>query len=201
VYGVGTFWRGWALVIQGQDEAGPAQMHQGMAGVLATGTTLGRPYCLVPLAAALGHTGQVAVGLRLLAEALAEAYRLHGELVLQSGVQGLESEVLTADTRRQTPDAEAEACFQQALTIARHQQAKSWELRAAVSLSRLWQQQGKRAEAYELLEPIYGWFTEGFDTADLQEAQGLLRALGGVPARPADGGPGRTWLKGSGAGP
>ena len=114
MYGVGTFWRGWALVIQGQDEAGPAQMHQGMAGVLATGTTLGRPYCLVPLAAALGHTGQVAVGLRLLAEALAEfeangqgyllaeAYRLHGELVLQSGVQGLESEVLTADTRRQT---------------------------------------------------------------------------------------------------
>ena len=70
-----------------------------------------------------------------------------------------------------------------------------------MSLSRLWQQQGKRAEAYELLEPIYGWFTEGFDTADLQEAQGLLHALGGVPARPADGGPGRTWLKGSGAGP
>ena len=73
---------------------------------------------------------------------------------------------------------EAEACFQQALALARHQQAKSWELRAAMSLSRLWQQQGKRAEAYELLAPIYGWFTEGFDTADLQEAKALLEELG-----------------------
>ena len=73
--------------------------------------------------------------------------------------------------------AQAEACFQQALTIARRQQAKSWELRAAMSLSRLWQQQGKRAEAYALLAPIYDWFTEGFDTADLQEARALLAAL------------------------
>ena len=73
--------------------------------------------------------------------------------------------------------AEAEICFQQALTIARHQQAKSWELRAAMSLSRLWQQQGKRQEAYDLLTPVYSWFTEGFDTADLQEAKALLDAL------------------------
>jgi predicted ATPase len=73
--------------------------------------------------------------------------------------------------------AEAEACFQQALEIARCQQAKSLELRAAMSLSRLWQQQGKRAEAYEMLTPIYSWFTEGFDTADLQEAKALLEAL------------------------
>ena len=71
----------------------------------------------------------------------------------------------------------AEACFQQALAIARHQQAKSLELRAAMSLSRLWQQQGKRAEAHALLAPIYGWFTEGFDTADLQEAKALLAEL------------------------
>ena len=71
---------------------------------------------------------------------------------------------------------EAEACFQQALAIAR-QQAKSLELRAAMSLARLWQQQGKGAEAYELLAPIYGWFTEGFDTADLQEAKALLEEL------------------------
>ena len=74
---------------------------------------------------------------------------------------------------------QAEACFQQALDVARRQQAKSWELRAAMSLSRLWQQQGKRAEARELLAPIYGWFTEGFDTADLQEARALLEELGG----------------------
>ena len=93
---------------------------------------------------------------------LAEAYRLQGELLL----------------RQAAPDAaQAEACFQQALAIARRQQAKSWELRAAMSLSRLWQQQGKRAAAHELLAPIYGWFTEGFDTADLQEAKALLDEL------------------------
>src|SRR5215475_13297914 len=76
------------------------------------------------------------------------------------------------------PWEEAEACFQQARAIARQQQAKSWELRAAMSLARLWQQQGKRAEARDLLAPIYGWFTEGFDTADLQEAKALLGELG-----------------------
>jgi predicted ATPase len=93
-----------------------------------------------------------------------EAYRLQGEFLL----------------RQATPDApQAEACFQQALAVARHQQAKSWELRAAMSLSRLWQQQGKRAEAVALLAPIYDWFTEGFETADLQEAKALLEALGG----------------------
>jgi predicted ATPase len=80
--------------------------------------------------------------------------------------------------RRAVPDAaQAEACCKQALAIAHRQQAKSWELRAATSLARLWQQQGKRAAAYDLLAPVYGWFTEGFDTADLQEAQALLDAL------------------------
>ena len=78
-----------------------------------------------------------------------------------------------------TPQAEAEACFQQALDVAHRQEAKSLELRAAMSLARLWQQQGKRARAYDLLAPTYGWFTEGFDTADLQEASALLEALGG----------------------
>jgi predicted ATPase len=120
--------------------------------------------------------GHVAEGLRLLAQglplfeagerrdALTEAYRLQGVLLLQQPI----------------PDAvRAEACFQQALALARHQQAKSWELRAAVDLSRLWQQQGKRGAAYELLAPIYGWFTEGFDTADLQDAKALLAELGG----------------------
>ena len=93
---------------------------------------------------------------------LAEVHRLQGELLL----------------RQATPDApQAEACFQQSLVIARRQQAKSWELRAAMSLVRLWQRQGKRAEARELLAEIYGWFTEGFDTADLQEARALLDTL------------------------
>jgi len=77
----------------------------------------------------------------------------------------------------ETPQAEAETWLQRALDVARHQQAKSLELRAAMSLARLWQQQAKRVEAYELLAPIYGWFTEGFDTADLQEAKALLEEL------------------------
>jgi predicted ATPase len=97
-------------------------------------------------------------------DVLAEVYRIQGALLL----------------RQATPDAaQAETCFQQALDVARRQQAKSWELRAAMSLSRLWQQQGKRAEARVLLAPIYGWFTEGFDTADLQEAKALLKELAG----------------------
>jgi predicted ATPase len=80
--------------------------------------------------------------------------------------------------KRAVPDAQqAEACFQQALAVAHRQQAKAWELRAATSLSRLWQQQGKKDEARELLAPIYSWFTEGFDTADLQEAKALLEEL------------------------
>ena len=172
--GAGLFWRGYALAMQGQGEAGLAQMRQGMAAIVATGDELGRAGHLLILAEVAGSIGQVAEGLRLLAEALplyeagerrdtlTEAYRLQGALLLQQA----------------NPEAaRAEACFQQALAIARRQQAKSWELRAAMSLSRLWQQQGKRTEARELLAPIYGWFTEGFDTADLQDAKALLEEL------------------------
>jgi predicted ATPase len=117
--------------------------------------------------------GQTTAGLEALAEALAtlaksgvpwweaELYRLRGELLL-----------LSADN-----EAAAEACFHQALDIAPRRQARSLELRAAMSLARLWQCQGKRVEAHQLLAPIYGWFTEGFGTADLQEAKALLEAL------------------------
>jgi predicted ATPase len=94
----------------------------------------------------------------------AEVCRLQGVLLLR---------------QPETPQAEAEARFQRALDVAHRQQAKSLELRAAMSLGRLWQQQGKRDEAHDLLAPIYGWFTEGFDTADLQEAKALLEELGG----------------------
>jgi predicted ATPase len=151
-----------------------------MAAVLATGQRLTQPFCLVLLAEAAGQAGQVAAGLRLLAEVLtafevsgrgdllAEAYRLKGELLLREDAR---------HKAQSKSEKKAEACFQQALAIARRQQAKSWELRAAMSLSRLWQQQGKWAEARALLAPIYGWFTEGFDTADLQEAKALLEAL------------------------
>jgi predicted ATPase len=92
----------------------------------------------------------------------ADLHRLRGELLLQHAVARPE---------------EAEACFQQASAVARRQQAKSLELRAAMSLARLWQRQGKCAEAHQLLEEVYGWFTEGFDTTDLQEARALLEAL------------------------
>jgi predicted ATPase len=173
--GCGTIWRGWALARQGQGELGLPHLHQGLAAVVATGQELMRPVCLVVLAEAAGQVDQVEEGLHLLAEAVgvleaheqgdlrAEAYRLRGALLL----------------RQATPDtAHAEACFQQALAVARRQQAKSWELRAAMSLSQLWQQQGQRAQAYEVLAPVYDWFTEGFDTADLQEAKALLAALG-----------------------
>jgi DNA-binding winged helix-turn-helix (wHTH) protein/predicted ATPase len=171
---MGTCWRGWVLAMQNQDAAGLAQLRQGMAAVADEGHTQARPLCLILLAEAVGHVGQVEDGLRLLAEArtvleatgqgdlLVDTYRLQGALLLQQAV----------------PDGvQAEACFQQALTIARRQQAKSWELRVALSLARLWQLRGKRQEAYDLLAPVYGWFTEGFDTADLQEAKALLHDL------------------------
>jgi class 3 adenylate cyclase/predicted ATPase len=165
---------GWALAEQGQVAEGIAQIRQGFAGWRATGAGTVWPLFLVVLAEACGKGGQNDEGLRALEEALeavqtkeerlyeAEVYRLKGELLLQ---------------RSAAQQEEAVACFQQALAVARRQQAKSWELRAAVSLSRLWQRQGKQANARELLAPIYSWFTEGFDTADLHEAKALLEKL------------------------
>src|SRR6185436_11496947 len=117
-----------------------------------------------------------------------------GELTLQSSVQSLRSRVKTGpQSRVQSPksskatsqilnpqshaEVEAEECFRKAIEIAQKQQAKSWELRAVISLSRLWQQQGKKVEAHEMLSEIYNWFTEGFDTKDLQEAKALLAEL------------------------
>jgi class 3 adenylate cyclase len=148
---------------------------QGLAAIVAMGNELSRPRWLLLLAEATGHVGQVAEGLCLLAEALA-AIEAGGQGDLMARTYLLQGELLLRQT---TPDAaQAKACWKQALAIARRQRAKSWELRAAMSLSRLWQQQGKRAEAYELLAPVYGWFTEGFDTADLQDAKALLEGLG-----------------------
>jgi predicted ATPase len=168
---LGALCQGRALAAQGQGAEGIAQMRQGLAALRATGTALGLPSFLAQLAEAYGRVGQVDEGLHLLVETLPmvdtmvgspELHRLHGELLLRQAV----------------PDAPAaEVCFQQALDVARRRQAKSWELRAAISLSRLWQHQGKRDQARELLAPIYGWFTEGFDTPDLQEARALLDVL------------------------
>jgi predicted ATPase len=168
--------RGWALTAEGQVAEGIAQLREGFATWRALGgeRVPAWPWFMTLLAEAYGQAGQIDEGQRVLDEALegvqnkeehlyeAEVYRLKGELLRQD---------LAAHTR------EAEACFQRALDVSRHQQAKSLELRAAMSLSRLWHRQGKRAEARELLAPIYGWFTEGFDTADLQEAKTLLAEL------------------------
>ena len=168
---------GWALVMQGQEETGMTQLHQGIAAVRATGAGMEQAYWLALLAEVYGHVRQPDMGLQALAEALAlshtmeqyrweaELYRLQGALLLAQGDKG------------QREQEEAEACFQQALVTARRQQAKSLELRAAMSLARLWQQQGRRAEAHQLLAEVYGWFTEGFETADVQEAGALLEQL------------------------
>jgi predicted ATPase len=186
----GTVLRGWALTAQGQGEEGIAQLRQGLAAHQATGEEVVRSHFLALLADAYGKVEQPRGGLTVLTEALAmadrteerfyeaELYRLQGELTLaQSSVQRLESSVTNPQPLIPNPQAEAEACFLKAIEIAQRQQAKSLELRAATSLARLWQQQGKDAEARELLAPVYNWFTEGFDTKDLQEAKALLEEL------------------------
>ncbi len=154
-----------------------AEMRQGLAASLATGAKTFQPYFLGLLAEAHGESGRPEAGLPLVAEALAviddtearfyeaELHRLQGELRW------------IADCGLRIADCTPEDCFQEALDIARRQQAKSLELRAATSLARLWQSQDKRQDAYDLLAPVYGWFTEGFDTADLQEAKALLGEL------------------------
>jgi predicted ATPase len=203
----GTLYRGWALAELGQREEGILQMRNGLAAFLATGAKLGQPYFLARLAEAYDKGGQADEGLRVLAEALAtvdntgerfyeaEQYRLKGELILaQWRVQGVGvsvkegpqfttngSTLRTPTPHHRTPitqaEAEAEACFLKALDIARKQHAKSLELRAATSLARLWQTQGKQGKAQRILADIYGWFSEGFDTADLNDAKALLDGL------------------------
>jgi predicted ATPase len=169
-----TWGQGLLLAQQGQLQEGIAQMQQGWAAYRATGANVRQPMYLAPLSEAYGQAGQVDEGLQVLAEALvyveqagehwweAELHRLKGELLL----------IQSSDNY-----AAAESCFSQAFDLARQQQAKSWELRAATSLARLWQQHGKRQDAHDLLAAVYGWFTEGFDTADLRDAQALLEAL------------------------
>ena len=166
--------RGWALVEQGQCEEGIAQLLEGLAAYRALGAELECSHWLALLAEAYRDAGRPAEGLRLITEALdhvaqtgvvyyeAELHRLEGELRLRLDA---------GDEQR------AETSFLRALEIARKQQAKSWELRASTSLARLRAGQGRRGEARELLAPVYGWFTEGFDTADLKDAKRLLDEL------------------------
>jgi class 3 adenylate cyclase/predicted ATPase len=171
---LGTNLRGWALAIQGQGEEGLDQVRQGLAAWRATGAALAVPYMCTLLADVCTHLGHTAEGF----QALAEAHTLveqHDERWWEAEIARLQGVLLLRQPG--TPPAEAEAWLQRALEVARRQEAKSLELRAAMSLSHLWQQQGKRDEARELLAPVYGWFTEGFDTADLQEAKALLEEL------------------------
>jgi predicted ATPase len=167
----GTLLRGWALAAQGKAEREISETRQGLDTRSLIG--LRRAFHLSLLADAYGKCGQVAQGLDVLAEAMdlieksgsrrwePELYRLRGELLLKQGGD----------------EAQVENDFLHVLEVARRQEAKSLELRAATSMARLWQGQGKRDEARELLSGIYGWFTEGFDTADLQDAKALLEKL------------------------
>jgi predicted ATPase len=170
----GVLMRGWALAQQGQAKEGIEQITRGLTAYRATGAVVFQPYFLALLAEVHSMRGQPEAGLRVLTEALAladttgerwyesEIYRLKGEILLQQNSDN---------------QAEAQNCFHHAISIAQNQQAKSFELRTATSLARLWQQQGKRQEAHDLLAPVYNWFTEGFDTADLKDAKALLEEL------------------------
>jgi len=188
--GLGVLLQGWALAEQGQSEEGISQLRQGLAAGQATGVGILQSYFLALLAEAYGKAGQAEDGLAALAEALtvvdksgerfyeAELYRLKGELTLaQSRVQSLASSVQTPQSAFPNPQSEAEACFLKAITIAQRQQAKSLELRAVMSLARLWQRQGKCDDARQMLAEVYNWFTEGFDTVDLKEAKVLQEEL------------------------
>ena len=174
---MGILLRGWTLAEQEQGMEGIAQIHEGLAAWRATGAEVLRPYFLALPAEAYRNVGQAEEGLSVLNEALvtaynsgerwweAELYRLKGQLILRDE-PGRSSRLLEAGT-----------CFLQALEIAQRQHAKSLELRAALSLSALWRRQGQGDAARGLLAEAYGWFTEGFDTADLKAAKALLHEL------------------------
>ena len=150
-------------------------MRQGLDALQATGGAVRLPYYWALLAEVYGHVGQATEGRTLVAHAFAHIAAT-GESWYEAELHRLTGELLLAQSRDQ--HAAAHACFQQALAVARRQQARSLELRAAMSLARLEQQQGKRHEAHQCLAEVYGWFTEGFDTADLRAAKALLEALG-----------------------
>jgi predicted ATPase len=169
----GTILRGGALTAQEQGQAGITQMLQGLEALHTTGAALRRPYYLAVLAEGYAKVQQAREGLTLLTTAL-EVVHKSAERVHEAELYRLKGEILQ-QCASDTP--QVEACFRHALHIAQRQQAKLLELRAAMSLSRLWQRQGQRAAARELLAEVYGWFTEGFNSVDLQEAKAVLAEL------------------------
>jgi predicted ATPase len=171
----GVLVHGWTRVMQGEAESGLAQMRQALSAIRATGATVPQSLFLGMFADACVHTGQTEAGLHALDEAFAHVATT-GERRYEAELHRLQGELL--DRHMPGQEEAVETCYQQALTLSQGQGARWLELRAAMSLARLWQQQGKQAEARALLAPVYAWFTEGFDTADLQEARALLEALG-----------------------
>jgi predicted ATPase len=180
-----TIYRGRAVAEYGHATAGIDQLRWGLAAMRDTGAGIGRSGFFGWLAEAYLKDGQVEEGLAIVAEALAfvdrtkerfyeaELYRIYGELTLRAGEKSKVAPSPDLPVAHSSP----EECFLKAIEIAKRQQAKSLELRAVMSLARLWQSQGKTAEAQQMLADIYGWFTEGFDTKDLQEAKVLLEEL------------------------
>jgi predicted ATPase len=168
--------RGWALAKQGAYDAGIAMLRQGLADWLATGAETHRTYFLGLLAEVLGEGGRIDEALEVLAEALA-LVRGTGTVFHEAELHRLQGEFLLQKEPAKIASREAEACFLRAASIARRQQAKSLELRAATSLTRLYQSQNRQAEALPILAACYAWFTEGFETRDLQEAEALLKRV------------------------
>jgi DNA-binding SARP family transcriptional activator/predicted ATPase len=168
----GNILHGWRLAMAGQSEVGIAQIRQGLKTCQAMGTEVNRSHWLALLAEAQANCGEVEAGLSTLAEALAFVEK-SGERYYEAEIHRLKGELLLM----QGDEAEAEASFQKAIEIARGQQTKSWELRATVSLCHLWREQGKGEEARQRLAEIFSWFTEGFNTPDLQEGRALLNEL------------------------
>jgi len=171
---VGMLLRGCACADSGQIEAGITEMRGALDALRAAGAEINRPYFTGILAAAYGKAGQPAQGLAVIEEAV-ECMNRTGQRLFEAELQRIKGDLLLAVSRGN--EAEAEDCLRHAVDCARRQGAKSFELRAALSLSRLWRGQGKNEEARKLLAEIYGWFTEGFDTRDLKEAKALLEEL------------------------
>ena len=178
-----TILDGWVIASGGAVDEGMARMRAGLAAQLATGAELARPYWLCLIAEACLWTQACDDGLELLAEAEA-AVESTQERYWEAEIHRLRGEILLKTASASQARAAASS-FRRALDIARRQSARTLELRAAVSLARLWQAEGRDREAYDLLAPAFGWFSEGWDTPDLQAAGALLAQLGG-PLDPTD---------------
>ena len=170
----GMLGRGWLLDLTGRAADAVQIITSGIAAWRSTGATIYLPSWLLNLAGAHAELGQFDDGRRCIGEAMS-TIETTKERSFEAEVNRIASEIALKSPQ---PDAaKAQSYFERALAVARHQQAKSWELRTAMSMARLWRNQGKREEARELLAPVYGWFTEGFDTRDLKEAKALLEEL------------------------